>query len=85
MKVLEGLSQDPARESIRQSTIHSALGQEVDFEDADPEERDIEAENELIQGVSGDPLAAYDVDVHEEGKAIQDYLDKIVELQGLDG
>ena len=61
------------------------LGQEVDFEDAEPEERDIEAENELIQGVSGDPLAAYDVDVREEGKAIQDYLEKIAELQGLAG
>ena len=57
--------------------------QDLDPEECEPEERDIEAENELISGVPGDPLAAYDVDVREEGQAIQEYLDKIAQLQGL--
>ncbi|KAK9821402.1 hypothetical protein WJX74_010307 [Apatococcus lobatus] len=58
--------------------------EESDAEGADLDERDIEAENELLKGVSGDPLAAYDVDVGEEGKAIQQYLDKVAKVQGLD-
>ncbi len=47
------------------------------------EERDLEAEHQLLEGVSGDPLAAYDVDVREEGRAIQDYLDRLASMQSL--
>ncbi|KAK9803479.1 hypothetical protein WJX73_006601 [Symbiochloris irregularis] len=36
--------------------------------------RDEEMEAELVHSVSGDPLAAFDVEVHAEGQAIQQYL-----------
>ncbi|KAK9864415.1 hypothetical protein WJX84_011594 [Apatococcus fuscideae] len=55
----------------------------LDPDDLVPETRDVEAEDELIQGVSRDPLAAYDVHVSEEGQAIQEYLDKIASMQGI--
>ena len=38
------------------------------------EDRDAEAEAELAAVVTDDPLAAYDVDVRQEGLAIQEYL-----------
>lgn len=42
---------------------------------------DWDAETELASVVKDDPLAAYDVDVRQEGMAIQEYLRL---LQGLD-
>lgn len=38
------------------------------------DERDADAETELASVVKDDPLAAYDVDVRQEGLAIQEYL-----------
>ena len=38
------------------------------------EPRDREMEESLAHSVSGDPLAAYDVDVQEEGQAIKQFL-----------
>ena len=61
--------------------VHSSHAEEDD--DAEQEERDAEAEEQLLEGVSGDPLAAYDVDVREEGHAIQEYLDRLASMQGI--
>ena len=38
------------------------------------DDRDADAETELASVVKDDPLAAYDVDVRQEGMAIQEYL-----------
>lgn len=43
-------------------------------EQAQQDGRDEEMEAELAQGVSDDPLAAFDVEVQAEGQAIQHYL-----------
>lgn len=43
-------------------------------EDSDAQGRDEEMEAELAHSVSGDPLAAFDVEVQAEGQAIQQYL-----------
>lgn len=37
-------------------------------------DRDEEMEQELTSATRSDPMAAYDVDVSEEGAAIQEYL-----------
>lgn len=37
-------------------------------------DRDADAETELASVLKDDPLAAYDVDVQQEGMAIQEYL-----------
>jgi hypothetical protein len=61
--------------------IHSASGAGTDEAELPPppdesqeEDRDAEAEAELAAVVKDDPLAAYDVDVRQEGLAIQEYL-----------
>ena len=38
------------------------------------DDRDADVETELASVVKDDPLAAYDVDVRQEGMAIQEYL-----------
>ncbi len=43
-------------------------------DESQEEVRDAEAEAELAAVVKDDPLAAYDVDVRQEGLAIQEYL-----------
>jgi hypothetical protein len=43
-------------------------------DESQEEDRDAEAEAELAAVVKDDPLAAYDVDVRQEGLAIQEYL-----------
>ena len=43
-------------------------------DESQEEDRDAEAEAELAAVVKDDPLAAYDVDVRQEGLAIQQYL-----------
>ena len=43
-------------------------------DESQEEDRDAEAEAELAAVVNDDPLAAYDVDVRQEGLAIQQYL-----------
>lgn len=43
--------------------------------------RDADAETELASVVKDDPLAAYDVDVRQEGMAIQEYLRLLQEQQ----
>lgn len=43
-------------------------------DESQEEGRDAEAEAELAAVVKDDPLAAYDVDVRQEGLAIQEYL-----------
>ena len=45
------------------------------------DDRDCEAEAELAAVVKDDPLAAYDVDVRQEGLAIQEYLTLIQQQQ----
>ena len=44
------------------------------IDDDQQDDRDAEAEAELAALVKDDPLAAYDVDVRQEGLAIQEYL-----------
>jgi hypothetical protein len=46
------------------------------------EERDEEMEAELTGAVRRDPLSAYDVDVQEEGAAIQEYLALLAQPPG---
>jgi hypothetical protein len=43
-------------------------------DEEEEEARDDEMENEIAEGVTGDPLAQYDVDVSKEGEMIQEYL-----------
>ena len=43
-------------------------------DESQEEDRDAEAEAEVAAVVKDDPLAAYDVDVRQEGLAIQEYL-----------
>ncbi len=43
-------------------------------DESQEEDRDAEAEDQLAAVVKDDPLAAYDVDVRQEGLAIQEYL-----------
>ena len=42
-----------------------------------PEAHDAEMEEELAHSVAQDPLAAYDISVHEEGHAIKHFLAQI--------
>ena len=58
-----GSTQQHMRESDRPGA--SSLAQD---------DRDADAETELASVVKDDPLAAYDVDVRQEGMAIQEYL-----------
>lgn len=46
------------------------------------DDRDADAETELASVVKEDPLAAYDVDVRQEGMAIQEYLRMLQESVG---
>lgn len=46
------------------------------------DDRDADAETELAAVVKDDPLAAYDVDVRQEGMAIQEYLRMLQESGG---
>ncbi len=46
------------------------------------DDRDADAETELAAVVKDDPLAAYDVDVRQEGMAIQEYLSMVQESVG---
>ena len=72
---------------LQEQTCHRVVQdfqeESLDPDDLIPETRDVEAEDELIEGVSRDPLAAYDVHVSEEGQAIQEYLDKIASMPGI--
>lgn len=43
-------------------------------QDVPEERRDAEMEDEIVEGVTGDPFAQYDVDVSKEGEVIQEYL-----------
>ena len=46
---------------------------------AGPDQRDVDAEEELTSAARNDPFAAYDVEVTLEGEAIREYMALLAE------